>query len=234
MLASGAALGAALVLGCPLPASAEAAAPAARRTTRCQITDPRLPELSGLVAGRRPDAGHERRRRPGRRSSCSTPAARSSTCTRAAVDPYDPEDMARRPPTAPSGSPTPATTTRPGHRRADRAAPGRHRPAIYRLTYPDGPHDAEALLLAPDGTPYVVTKEVLGASGVYRPATRRWSTAATVADGQGGRPATSRFTGTAGRTGRAGRPAAGHRRRGLRRTAARSPCAPTPTPTSGR
>ena len=42
--------------------------------------------------------------------------------------------------------------------------------SIYRLTYPDGPHDAEALLLAPDGTPYVVTKEVLGASGVYRPA----------------------------------------------------------------
>jgi hypothetical protein len=39
------------------------------------------------------------------------------------------------------------------------------------LTYPDGPHDAEALLLAPDGTPYLVTKEILGASGVYRPAT---------------------------------------------------------------
>ena len=41
---------------------------------------------------------------------------------------------------------------------------------LFRLTYPDGPHDAEALLLAPDGTPYVVTKEVLGASSVYRPA----------------------------------------------------------------
>jgi hypothetical protein len=41
--------------------------------------------------------------------------------------------------------------------------------AVYRLSYPDGPHDAEALLLPPDGTPYVVTKEVLGNSGVYRP-----------------------------------------------------------------
>jgi hypothetical protein len=40
----------------------------------------------------------------------------------------------------------------------------------FRFTYPDGPHDAEALLLAPDGTPYVVTKELLGASGVYSPA----------------------------------------------------------------
>jgi hypothetical protein len=42
--------------------------------------------------------------------------------------------------------------------------------SVYRLTYPDRPHDAEALLLAPDGTPYLVTKEMLGASGVYRPA----------------------------------------------------------------
>jgi hypothetical protein len=41
--------------------------------------------------------------------------------------------------------------------------------SVYRLTYPDGPHDAEALLVAPDGTPYLVTKEVLGSSGVYTP-----------------------------------------------------------------
>ena len=43
-------------------------------------------------------------------------------------------------------------------------------PVVYRLGYPDGPHDAEALLLAPDGTPYVVIKDPLGRSGVYRPA----------------------------------------------------------------
>ncbi len=42
-------------------------------------------------------------------------------------------------------------------------------PEVFRLTYPDGPHDAEALLLAPDGTPYLVTKDPLGRSGVYRP-----------------------------------------------------------------
>jgi hypothetical protein len=41
--------------------------------------------------------------------------------------------------------------------------------ALYRLSYPDGPHDAESLLLAPNGTPYIVTKDPLGASGVYRP-----------------------------------------------------------------
>lgn len=43
-------------------------------------------------------------------------------------------------------------------------------PVVFRLGYPDGPHDAEALLLAPDGTPYLVTKDPLGRSAVYRPA----------------------------------------------------------------
>lgn len=40
---------------------------------------------------------------------------------------------------------------------------------LHRLAYPDGPRDAEALLLARDGTPVIVTKG-LGASGVYVPA----------------------------------------------------------------
>lgn len=40
---------------------------------------------------------------------------------------------------------------------------------LFRLTYPDGQHDAEALLLDRSGTPYVITKEPLGAALVYRP-----------------------------------------------------------------
>jgi hypothetical protein len=40
---------------------------------------------------------------------------------------------------------------------------------LYRLAYPDGQHDAEALLLAPKGTPYLVTKNPFGDSGIYRP-----------------------------------------------------------------
>lgn len=41
---------------------------------------------------------------------------------------------------------------------------------LYRLSYPDGAHDAEALLVDASGTPYVVTKSVIGRSGVYAPA----------------------------------------------------------------
>jgi hypothetical protein len=86
----------------------------------------------------------------------------------APVDPYDPEDLAL----AADGTLWIADT---GDNRQDRATVALIgvRPdgtnSLTRLTYPDGPHDAEALLLAPDGTPYLVTKEVLGASGVYRP-----------------------------------------------------------------
>ena len=87
----------------------------------------------------------------------------------AAVDPYDPEDLA----VAADGTVWLADT---GDNDAIRTTVAliALRPdgstSVYRLTYPDGPHDAEALLLAPDGTPYLVTKEILGASGVYRPA----------------------------------------------------------------
>jgi hypothetical protein len=42
-------------------------------------------------------------------------------------------------------------------------------PVIYRMTYPDGPHDAEALLFTNDGVPIIVTKETTGKAGVYTP-----------------------------------------------------------------
>ena len=39
----------------------------------------------------------------------------------------------------------------------------------FRLSYPDGSRDAEALLLDRAGTPFLVTKEPFGTAGVYRP-----------------------------------------------------------------
>jgi hypothetical protein len=162
LTATGGVLGAALVLGCPLPAAAEEAA--AGPTTQCQITDPRLPEVSGLVAvGDRMlamnDGGDELA------VYLLDAACQVIDVHTAPVDPYDPEDLAvaadgtvwlsdtgdneaRRPTVALLAMRTDGTT------------------GVFRLTYPDGPHDAEALLLAPDGTPYLVTKELLGASGV--------------------------------------------------------------------
>ncbi|TDC36032.1 hypothetical protein [Micromonospora sp. KC213] len=48
--------------------------------------------------------------------------------------------------------------------------PGQRRPVLHRMSYPDGPHDAEALLVTGDGRPLVVTKQV-GGAGLYAPAT---------------------------------------------------------------
>ena len=96
-------------------------------------------------------------------------AARSSTCTPPPSTPTTPRTW-RSPPTGRCGWPTPGTTTPTRATVALIALRPDGTTSVYRLTYPDGPHDAEALLLAPDGTPYVVTKEILGASGVYRPA----------------------------------------------------------------
>ncbi|HWS35252.1 MAG TPA: hypothetical protein VN408_21255 [Actinoplanes sp.] len=49
-----------------------------------------------------------------------------------------------------------------------RLKPGEKEPALFRLSYPDGAHDAEALLVGSDGVPVIVTKDPLTA-GVYLP-----------------------------------------------------------------
>ncbi len=40
---------------------------------------------------------------------------------------------------------------------------------LHRLTYPDGQHDTEALIMDKAGTPYLITKDILGEARVYRP-----------------------------------------------------------------
>ncbi|HEX2297432.1 MAG TPA: hypothetical protein VHH34_02745, partial [Pseudonocardiaceae bacterium] len=86
----------------------------------------------------------------------------------AEVNPYDIEDLAL----AADGALWLADT---GDNDLDRGTVALHRltqdgdAELYRLTYPDGPHDAEALLLDRAGVPYVVTKD-LDTARVYRPA----------------------------------------------------------------
>lgn len=162
----------AAVLALLVPASTASAeeaiaAEAPAGTVLCQVSDPRLSELSGLVVvGQRMlavnDGGDDLSVLVLDRQ-CGVVDVRS-----APVDPYDPEDLAL----SADGTVWVADT---GDNEARRDTVALHAlradgtAALFRLTYPDGPHDAEALLVAPDGTPYLVTKEVMGASKVYRP-----------------------------------------------------------------
>ena len=159
-------LAGALVLGAGLPAAASPEAPTGP-VTRCQITDPRLPEVSGLVVvGDRMLAmndGGDQVDVYELDGNCQVLTVQS-----APIDPYDPEDLA----VATDGTVWLADTGDNNGVR-DTVALLAIRPdggsAVYRLAFPDGPRDVEALLLAPDGTPYLVSKEVLGASKVFRP-----------------------------------------------------------------
>jgi hypothetical protein len=171
LLAATVALGADPAAAGPTPTPT----PAQAGTTLCQVTDERATELSGLVAtptgyvaindGNDDSARTmvfylDQRCRVTRTLSYPTPAR-------------DPEDVAQ----APDGtfwvsdtgdninSPTHRSTVALWHVPAD----GRP-PVIYRLTYPDGEHDAEALFFTPNGIPVIVTKEVLGVAGLYEPA----------------------------------------------------------------
>ena len=156
-----------LLTALPAAAADGGAAPFGTPTTRCEITDPRLPELSGLVSAGDSmlavNDGGDRAEVYVLDGSCAVGDVRSAD-----IDPYDPEDLAL----GPDGTLWLADTGDNNQERATVALIGL-RPdgssTLTRLSYPDGAHDAEALLLAPDGTPYIVTKEVLGASSVYRP-----------------------------------------------------------------
>jgi hypothetical protein len=173
------------VVGVPLtPAVAKAPSPTKESPSpaasgsgqvACTVDDPRMIELSGLVAT---DAGYVA-------VNDSQPNAKDmrifhfdTTCRYKSLVSYpsdarDPEDLALDSngvlwiadigdnPTAAERRKTIALWT---------LAPGAdQKPVIHRLSYPDGPHDAEALMINGDGTPVIVTKEVNKAAGVYVP-----------------------------------------------------------------
>ncbi|WP_424185161.1 hypothetical protein ACOBQX_25165 [Actinokineospora sp. G85] len=143
-----------------------AAQPAPRDA--CAVTDKRLAELSGLVSdGKRwyavNDGGARASVYAVNRTTCAVERVISGP-----IDPYDVEDLAR----AGNGTFWLADT---GDNRAQResvaliALTPEGETTLHRLTYPDGPHDTEALLLDRDGVPHLVTKSLFGVSDIFRP-----------------------------------------------------------------
>ncbi|MFJ8580011.1 hypothetical protein [Micromonospora sp. NPDC093277] len=136
----------------------------------CRVRDSRLTEISGLAATRSGfvvvnDSADEE---PRRRIFFLDTDCRVVRTLRYPSRPRDTEDLAL----GPDGTIWIADV---GDNRRSREtigvwrlAPGGARPLLHRLTYPDGPHDAEALLLTADGRPLIVTKQG-GAAGIYAP-----------------------------------------------------------------
>jgi hypothetical protein len=153
----------AILLGTP----AAMGQPAGREL--CTPTDPRLDELSGLATdGKRWFAVGDSAPRLEVQVLDPQTCAVTDVVT-ADLDPYDVEDLAL----AAEGTLWVADTG-DNYRIRRNVALHHLRPdgdvTTFRLVYPDGPHDAEALLLDITGVPHLVTKDVLGAAGVYRPA----------------------------------------------------------------
>jgi hypothetical protein len=140
----------------------------ADQVDRCKMTDKSIGELSGMASDGQKmyainDGGTKLSVYVLNKTTCKV----ERTITNK-TDPFDVEDMAR----ASDGTFWLADT---GDNNKNRETVALHtlspegKAALYRLTYPDGAHDAEALLLGRGGVPYLVTKTPLGAAEVYRP-----------------------------------------------------------------
>lgn len=142
-----------------------AAAPAP--ASLCAVSDERLAELSGLAV----DAtGVWAISDDGRRTEvyrldlddCAVLDTRTAT-----IDPRDAEDLAL----GPDGALWVADIGDNDSERATVAVivvPASGQAQLHRLAYPDGPHNAEALLVDDQGAPVIVTKDVGGPAGIYR------------------------------------------------------------------
>jgi hypothetical protein len=137
-------------------------------TDVCVMNDKRLAELSGLVAdGERWYAVND----GGTKSNVYvlTKQCAVEKVISGPTDPFDVEDLAR----AADGTFW-LSDTGDNNRQRTTVALIALTPAgkttLYRLTFPDGAHDTEALLLDKRDVPYLITKNPLGGADVYRPA----------------------------------------------------------------
>ncbi len=157
-----------LLLGLAVPAQAAAAQPAqpAKPANKCTMKDPRLAELSGIYADKdrwyAVNDGGEKATVYVLRKDCTIERQIVGT-----TDPFDVEDLGR----APDGTFLLADGGDNNLERTTAAlialTPG-GKSTLYRVTYPDGKHDAEAVLIGANGAPYFITKDV-GKAGVYSP-----------------------------------------------------------------
>jgi hypothetical protein len=150
------------LLSGPVPASA-----AETPQPLCTMKDSRIGELSGLVS----DGEHLYAINDGGTKVQVFVLGRDCKVQKVLTDrtdPFDVEDLAR----TPDGRLWLSDT---GDNQKGRLTVAllelspQGKVTLHRLTYPDGQHDTEALIMDRSGTPYLITKDVLGEAKVYRP-----------------------------------------------------------------
>lgn len=149
-----------------LGAPASAAAP----RTACVLKDPRLDEVSGLVAT---PTGYIAMNDGKFGTSVLQLFVLDRSCrvvrviTDRGFNPLDPEDLARTPDGTVWVGDIGDNSRQRERIAVDRIPPGASRGVTYRLTYPDHPYDAEALLVQPDRRVLIVTKTLSGVVQVF-------------------------------------------------------------------
>ncbi|WP_207921569.1 hypothetical protein, partial [Micromonospora sp. KC721] len=165
-------------VACPVAAAAAPAASASAPKKRCTIEDPRLDELSGLVATKTGyivinDGSLEENRKRVFYLDSKCKIAKEPV-RYSGGGPFDTEDLA----VSPDGRTLwiGDIGDNPGKQRRSRIAVwtmpigGGKQPVLHRLAYPEQkPHDAEALLVGADNLPLVITKVPSGKAGIYTP-----------------------------------------------------------------
>lgn len=157
----------------PTPSAGGSGRPAGAGTVLCTITDARLVELSGLgatangyVAINDSSDQLDRKRIFFLDKSCRVTQAKRYS----GGGPRDTEDLAIGADGTIWIADTGDTQGNPSRETIAlwKLAPGAESATLFRLTYPDKPHDAEALLLGPNDSPIIVTKDGT-VSGLYTP-----------------------------------------------------------------
>lgn len=153
----------------PTPAASATGASAKPGQRICEVREPALKEASGLAVTENGYAavadGGESLRVYLLDGKCKV-----TSYIRTGRNPFDPEDLA-------VGADGTLWVGDIGDNKPERDSValfkirrGEQRADLYRMRYPDGVHDAEALLVPPQGNPVIVTKQVGGAA-LYTPAT---------------------------------------------------------------
>ncbi|MEJ3743505.1 hypothetical protein WEI85_09480 [Actinomycetes bacterium KLBMP 9797] len=163
------------VAGASLVAPAAPALAAGKKM--CAITDERLDELSGLVATANGyiavnDSSEAANRK--RVFYLSKQCAVTKNVQYSGGGPRDTEDLAVSPDRktlwiADIGDNATSAERRTSVALWSMPIGGAQRPTIHRLSYPDGKHDAEALLIGANNIPVIITKTG-GKAGLYSPA----------------------------------------------------------------